>query len=79
MSTSSTTLKNGIANHHTPNDVVYLKQIRLSCPFCKTSGPPKIRNNLWRAHCHWKIQHSEENWQEIENKIYELIKEGILR
>jgi len=78
-SVQSTTLKHGSTNHHTPNDAVYLKPMRLSCGFCKNSGPSKIRKNLWQLHCHWKFQHQEENWQEIENKIYELIKEGILR
>jgi len=79
MSISPPTLKNGRANHHTPNDAVYLKLIRLSCCFCNSRGPNKIRKNLWRLHCHFLNQHKLENYHEIETQLYKLIESGVLR
>ncbi len=79
MSNTQSNFKNPCPNHHTPNDTIYLKPIRLSCNFCNNTGPSKIRKNLWRLHCHFLDQHTQENHQVIEKKLYDLIEAGVLR
>ena len=72
-------LKNGAVSHHTPDDAVYLKPLRLSCNLCRNSGQSKIRKNLWQLHTHFLYHHREEPFQEIESMIIKLIKESVLR
>ena len=78
-SISEPAFKDRATSHYTPNDAVYLKPLRLSCSLCQNKGPRKVRKNLWSLHCHLSKQHSRENYQVLENKIIELIKEGVLR
>ena len=42
---------------HTPNDEIYLKEIRFGCPFCKKTGTTKVYKNLWRLRYHFRDQH----------------------
>jgi len=79
MALQPTTLKNGAMNHHTPDDAVYLKPIRLSCHLCNNSGPIKIRHNPWQLRCHFLHHHRDENWQEVDQMLYKLIKMGVLK
>ena len=46
-----------IKKHHTPNDEIYLKPIRFSCPFCIKTGTPKAYKNLWKLRYHFRDQH----------------------
>lgn len=46
-----------IKKHHTPNDEIYLKPIRFSCPFCIKTGTPKAYKNLWKLRYHFRDEH----------------------
>lgn len=62
-----------------PTNPLFLKQIPLSCNFCKNNGPKKIFANLWQLHYHFLWHHKTENWLETESSISKLIQEGVLR
>lgn len=47
-----------------PYPAIYLKVIRLSCPFCKRPGRSKTFKNLWQLRMHFANDHS--NLQEIQ-------------
>ena len=46
-----------IKKQHTPNDEIYLKPIRFSCPFCIKTGTPKAYKNLWKLRYHFRDEH----------------------
>jgi len=74
----------GKKNSGTPNDVIFLMPLRLSCPFGKKSGPKKIHKNLWCFQYHLKKYHfdSDDNKRKSIRYIellYELISKEVLR
>ena len=87
---SNTTQQNLKKHVGTQNDKIFLKPLRLSCPFGKKPrlgekpGPKKIYKNLWCFQYHLKKYHfdSDDNKRKsiryIE-MIYELISQGVLR
>jgi len=70
-------IKNGAVNHHTPEDAIYLKPIRLGCNLCNHTT--KVRGNLWQLHLHYLFQHRTANFQETEAMLIKLIREGVLK
>ena len=41
----------------TPNDAVFLKSFRFSCPYCRKTGTPKVYKNLWKLRIHFYKDH----------------------
>jgi len=74
--------KNNVNGYATPNDQIYLKEIRVSCFICKKTGPPKIFKNLFRLRRHFQTIHKNElenEWWSILQQLEELIQKGVLR
>lgn len=74
-------------NRATPNDYVFLKEIRVFCPLCKGKhGPCKTFKNLWALKRHFDIYHAQDLEQKSElikcekiiEYLYFLISEGVL-
>ena len=41
----------------TPNDKVFLKHVRVGCPFCRIDARPKAYDNLWKLRIHFQRDH----------------------
>ena len=64
----------------TPEDEVYLKPQKCSCWLCvNKTGRRKTYLNLWQLHYHLKFHHKNENYQQVEEQLFSLIKMGVLR
>ena len=69
-----------LKNRHTPDDEIYLKSGRFSCPFCRKNGPSKIFKNLWGLRCHFRFEHGFDVYcEKIISDLESLIKEDVLR
>jgi len=59
---------------------VYKMKLRLSCPFCKKNGKPKIYHNLLTLKLHFSRTHySDVYCQKIVSDLENLLKQGVLR
>ena len=65
---------------HTPDDEIYLKPMRFSCPFCIGRGRKPIISNLWKLHIHFKFHHQNDfECKEVTQNLEKLIRLGVLR
>lgn len=63
-----------------PFDSVYKIPLRLSCPFCKSCGKPKIYKSLWALHSHFARVHSNDAYcKNITSDLEKLLKQGVLK
>ena len=70
----------GLKSKGTPNDEVYLKELRLSCPFCKNNGPSKVYSNLWKLSYHFRFHHGYDVYcEKLISNLESLIMSGVLR
>jgi len=63
-----------------PFDPVYKIKVRLSCPFCKNCGKPKIYNSLWSLHSHFvRVHYNDALCKKITSDLENLLKQGVIR
>ena len=68
-----------IKKHHTPNDEIYLKPIRFSCPFCIKTGTPKAYKNLWKLRIHFQKDHGYTiSCQYLMDTLFDLVERKVL-
>ena len=59
---------------------VYKIKLRLSCPFCKKNGKPKIYHSLLTLQLHFSRTHySDAYCKKIISDLEDLLKQGVLR
>jgi len=59
---------------------VYKMKLRLSCPFCKKGGKPKIHHSLLSLNYHFASTHySDVYCEKVISDLENLLKQGVLR
>ncbi len=72
---SETELRGGF-----PFDPIFKIKLRLSCPFCKNCGKPKIHHSTWALHNHFKRVHRNDAYcQKVIADLENLLKQGVIR
>ena len=67
-------------SNHTPNDLIYLMPISVSCPFCIQPGRRKIYSNLWKFRLHLRSDHNFDSLcRDLIVNLENLIDRGVLR
>jgi hypothetical protein len=63
----------------TPNDKVFLKHVRVGCPFCRIDARPKAYDNLWKLRIHFQRDHGYGlSCQYLMDTLFDLVERKVI-